>query len=116
MATNAFPSNCVFDNTVGQKYVDFSCVYLALKPFYTKWEIGYNAVPVHRWMQEHNSVPIIVVVLYCILIVVGRGLMKDSNPWKSKPYLVRVPVWFELPSSLVSNDSFLIYLPRQCGI
>uniref|UniRef100_A0A7S1ZT57 Elongation of fatty acids protein n=1 Tax=Trieres chinensis TaxID=1514140 RepID=A0A7S1ZT57_TRICV len=74
--------DCVATNGGGVEYTEFSCLYSTLGRTYLGFEAYYDPIPVLKWMQGHNSVPIIACVLYGALIGLGKLYMRDRESWK----------------------------------
>lgn len=45
-------------------------------------ELTYDPIPNLNWMENHPLVPIVGIVSYCVLCVVGRKLMESRDPWQ----------------------------------
>mmetsp|Transcript_21401 Transcript_21401/g.46477 ORF Transcript_21401/g.46477 Transcript_21401/m.46477 type:complete len:303 (+) Transcript_21401:125-1033(+) len=73
---------CIDENGSGVKYSEFSCTHPTLGQTYFTIEKFYDPVPVLTWMQENPMIPICAVMLYIVLMVIGRAYMA-KNPASS---------------------------------
>mmetsp|Transcript_29928 Transcript_29928/g.36447 ORF Transcript_29928/g.36447 Transcript_29928/m.36447 type:complete len:307 (-) Transcript_29928:236-1156(-) len=70
----------------GKQFVEFSCRYPALEPFYMEWEKDSNLMYFNYTTWRDNPfMPIIAVTLYAIAIYVGQKYMANRRPfqWRS---------------------------------
>merc|ERR1712048_1422178 len=72
----------------GLPYEDFLCLYPQLKPFYTKFEMGWRPYWLWYWLGRSSWLPITSVILYGIGIVWGQAYFKDRKPWSCKTALM----------------------------
>mmetsp|Transcript_4354 Transcript_4354/g.8370 ORF Transcript_4354/g.8370 Transcript_4354/m.8370 type:complete len:292 (-) Transcript_4354:184-1059(-) len=73
---------CIGTNIDGVHYQEFSCIYPTLGKSYTRWETFYDPIPGITWMQKHPELPVVALVAYAVLIVLGRKAMETREPWK----------------------------------
>jgi GNS1/SUR4 family. len=48
----------------------------------SRWEKFYDPIPGITWMQKHPEIPVVALVAYAVLIVLGRKAMETREPWK----------------------------------
>lgn len=99
---------CDFINGFGDNYVDFSCIDPWLKRSYQRWEVGYDPTPLHNWINLHPELPIATVILYAILIFIGKQYMKDRPAWKCPRFLA----FWNLSLSIFSFIGTIRVLPN----
>ena len=61
----------------------FVCYLVSLEKYY-------DPIPVLKWMTDRPMIPILTIISYCMLCVVGRRIMLNKEPWKWRTYLA---VW-----------------------
>lgn len=82
------PSECIGQNSLGTKYVEFACVHPTLgKYLYTPLEKYYDPAPMLVWMQERPMIPIWACILYIVAIVAGRSYMSKHPAWSWRKIL-----------------------------
>jgi hypothetical protein len=54
-----------------------------------RWEIGFETISFLHWMQNHPAIPIVACLLYGLLIVVGKKLMKNRPAFNWRNSMVR---------------------------
>lgn len=76
---------CIVTNSAGFQYMELTCKYPFLKPFYLNWEREYDPVAVRDIIVDYPYVPIIACSLYGLGILAGRAYLKDKDPcnWRS---------------------------------
>eukprot|EP00586_Coscinodiscus_wailesii_P016566 CAMPEP_0172499704 /NCGR_PEP_ID=MMETSP1066-20121228/129817_1 /TAXON_ID=671091 /ORGANISM="Coscinodiscus wailesii, Strain CCMP2513" /LENGTH=292 /DNA_ID=CAMNT_0013273591 /DNA_START=106 /DNA_END=984 /DNA_ORIENTATION=+ len=71
------------DYDQGIEFVEFSCIYPSLEPFYMEWEkdstIMYYG---HKFMTNSPYTPIIALIVYAIAIYAGQKYMADRKPFQ----------------------------------
>jgi len=99
---------CTGVNTNGIEYLEFSCIYPSVEPFYFSWEKYYDPIPILDWMGDRPWLPIMIVALYGVLIVWGQRYMKDKEAWQWRNVLA---VW-NLSLSVFSTIGTIRTLPQ----
>lgn len=82
--------SCIGTNMDGVQFEEFACMYPAFDNFYTNFEKFYDPMPLLHWMQANTMIPIVALISYAVLIIVGRKAMKNKEAWKWRKYLA---VW-----------------------
>ena len=60
------------------------CMFFFLFP---RWEKYYDPFPVYYYIEKNNAIPILAVITYGILCIVGRKMMAQKEAWKWRKYL-----------------------------
>jgi len=79
------PAECIGQNGMGTKYVEFSCVHPTLgKLFYFPFEKFYDPAGTLQWMQDRPLIPIVACLVYVITIMAGRAYFakKQALSWR----------------------------------
>lgn len=73
---------CVLQNTANFDFEDFACLYentigKTMFPF----EKNYNPIFVRDWMVENSWVPVVALLGYGVMIVVGKTYFRNRDAW-----------------------------------
>ena len=131
-------SPCARTNLAGVVYEEFSCLYPFLQSFYSRcvqralfcrflvenhtttttthshlflfgsYEIAYDPVPIRDWMVSAPWLPILAVVIYGLVIVVGSSYFKKRDPWNWR----KVLAFWNLGLATFSALGFLRVMPQ----
>jgi len=78
------PSEECIIQTTNASFIEFSCLYPSLEATYFGWEKSsyLTYTPIYDWMCENTHVAYVAVVVYAILIYLGREFMKNRESFK----------------------------------
>lgn len=90
-------------------FVEFSCRYPLLEPFYMEWEKDSPGLLIgFQYIKEHPYTPIIAVTLYAISILLGKKAMETRKPFQWR----RAMALWNLFLSLYSLLAFVRITPQ----
>jgi len=77
-------STCTYLSEFGVEYVEFSCLYKDLEPFYLEFEKCFSAVSALKWAEKRSVWPVAAVVVYAVCVFSGKRWMEDRKPFSWK--------------------------------
>lgn len=80
-------TECIGTDGYGLEYVELACEYKWLGAITSKYEMYYDHEPLREWMKENTHIPVITVIIYGLLIVLGTKMMENRKPWGLKTSL-----------------------------
>lgn len=73
-------SNDIWNN---ETFVEFSCLYPSLEPFYMEWEKDSASIfHGYKFMLDHPYTPLVAILLYGIAIFAGKMYMSHRKPFQ----------------------------------
>lgn len=101
----------------GDTYVQPFQVFPILEPLYFKWEKEFTVHELYKHIYLNPWVPIVGVVAYVLMIVIGRRLMRDRKPFNLKTPLMLWNLSLSIFSffGMVRALPYLLYMLEHHG-
>lgn len=77
-------STCTYLSESGVEYVEFSCLYKELEPFYLEFEKCFDSSKALEWAGERPAWPAVAVATYAVCVFFGKRWMEDRKPFNWK--------------------------------